>query len=153
MTKYIFLYNYWGDTQDERDSFRMSKYLIPDMVVKPFQIIGREIEEGQSIWIPEAQYLIAWTIWNHNDLMEYMRTGDDDTYTLAEDGVEWYNMHKHDELYVWFKDDTSNDEDNLKRLYEQYIKAMKLLEVVQDKMTLDEFGEYVDILENNGIQI
>ena len=39
MTKYILLYNYWDD-EKERDLLRVLQELMPDIEVKPFQIIG-----------------------------------------------------------------------------------------------------------------
>lgn len=153
MNKYIFLYNHFNDEEDT-NNLRMLKLLMPDVVVKPFHIIKGEIESGKSIWVPEEKYLMAWTIYNYDDLMEYMRTGHDDLYATIESGLDWYETHRNNDLYVWYKDsDSSEKEDKLKQLYGQYTKAMQLLEKIQDKMSLDEFGEYIDILENNGIKL
>lgn len=152
MTKYILLYNYWDDG-DERDLLRVLQELMPDVEVRPFQIIGREIESGKSIWVPEEKYLMAWTIWNYYDLIEYMHTGDDNRHSTIEEGLEWFESHRNDELFVWYKDGKDEKQITLEKLYKQYTDAMKLLEEIQDKMSLDEFSKYIDILENNGIEI
>lgn len=152
MTKYILLYNYFGD-EEEYNNLKVLEWLIPDLKVRPFQIIRREKESGKSIWIPEEKYLMAWTIWNYEDLMGYVETGDDCYYETIERGLEWYKIHAEDDIYVWFDDGQPQKEVDIERLYQQYIDAMKLLEEMQDKMSFDEFGKYIDILENNGIKI
>jgi hypothetical protein len=150
--KYILLYNYWGD-EDERDLLRVLQELMPDIEVRPFQIIGREIVSGKSIWVPEEKYLMAWTIWHYYGLTEYIHTDDDYRYETIEDGLKWFESHRNDELFVWHKDGKDEKQIILEKLYKQYTDAMKLLEMVQDKMSFDEFSKYVDILENNGIEI
>lgn len=152
MTKYILLYNYFGD-EEERNLLRALQELMPDVEVRPFQIISREIESGKSIWVPEEKYLMAWTIWNCYDLIEYMHTGDDSTYETIENGLGWFESHRNDELFVWRKDNKDEKQITLEKLYKQYTDAMKLLEEIQDKMSLNEFSKYIDILENNGIEI
>lgn len=152
MTKYILLYNYFGD-EEECNLLRVLQELMPDVEVRPFQIIGREIESGKSIWVPEEKYLMAWTIWNYYDLIEYIHTGDGCRYETIEKGLEWFESRRNNELFVWRKDDKDEKQITLEKLYKQYTDAMKLLEEIQDKMTFDEFGRYLDILENNGIEI
>ncbi len=151
MTKYILLYNYFGGEYD-RDNLRVLKLLIPDLAIKPFQIVDGEIESGKSIWIPEDKYLIAWTIWNYEDLMDHMRTGNPE-YTTVESGIEWFEIRRNNDLYVWIDGVPEVNPVDIKRLYKQYVDAMQLLEEMRDKMTFDEFGTYIDILENNGIAI
>ncbi len=150
MTKYIFLYNYLEGEYDRKILERIKK-LIPEIVVKPFAIIGGEIISGKSIWVPEHKYLIAWTLWNYDDLIKGIQEEGD--YPTVDEGLEWYENHRNKDIYVWMNHDSEGSEADFKKMYRLYIKAMQLLEELQDKMTFEEFSKYMDILEYDDVEM
>lgn len=99
--KYIFLYN----IDSQPDDFELSmvanlKRVMPELIIRPFSIIKGKRCNGASIWVPQEKYLMAWTICNYNLLLG-LPFADNNLKVTLDDGLEWYNRHISNDIYIW----------------------------------------------------
>lgn len=102
MQKYIFLYNINTDYEsyDEIIKNKILKAIPEAVILKGNYMMNKVFPEGESIWVPEEKYLIAWTIVNYKELLDISFINNLEGEVNSDDGVKWFNMHKDDEFYV-----------------------------------------------------
>lgn len=98
MKKYIFLFNV--DDEDE-NIIETLKKIVPELKIKPFAIMHHKICEGNSIWVPEDKYLLAWFAYSYAYSYKLILNRlQIEGINGIEEGIKWYNRHVNDDLYV-----------------------------------------------------
>lgn len=94
MKKYVFLYNVdEGELETDVMTNKLDVANV-DFVVLNYSISEHKIDyEGNSLWILEDEYLIAWTILNYEELLG-IQFYDMELITEAREGIKWFNRHK-----------------------------------------------------------
>ncbi len=95
--KYIMLYNVELESEYDYQKTKEITTAIPQAIIQPFCIYRGEIHGGvdyNSIWIPEDTFLIAWTMFNYELLLD-----PEEWDTRITDAFDLLERHQKNEVY------------------------------------------------------
>jgi L-rhamnose mutarotase len=95
--KYLLLHNF--ETDYDKKIYKELHKMLPESKILNYAVFrGGDIEpKWKSFWIPEEQFMIAWTFINHKPLKNGI--------TTFEEGYEYMSNHQSDENFHKYSKD------------------------------------------------